>query len=313
MASNNKGKNDKTSEQAALATAEPGSTSGALALTGHDEMAALGDLGLTDDGLGEIDRDDIRISARVFNMKGTDPKTGRKIPEDAYFDTVDETVSDTIDAALLDLHKSNLYSRFSNAEDRTEIICRSYDRVTGTMQDSGEQRPCKGCPDAEWRNEVVDGKQKRARNCGPVYNVFAVDRGTGLPFVVRFKRTSLDPIKSYLQKHFIGRRVLPGGKRTNYPLFAFQTRMSCTMDPSGKYALPVLQRGDLLSADEIKAHAEAQRFLREHMLAALDKTEAQAMAREGVEPNTDFDPAKMGGGAGKPDAFAQGEGQDFVG
>lgn len=274
--------------QQTLSAAPEGS---ALTAATHDELAALGDVEFDNDGLGEIDSTDIRIAAKVFNFKGVDAK-GRKIPEDAFYDTVDETVKEKLDAALLHLHKTNLYSVYDNNENRTHIVCRSFDRVTGTM-DNGTVRRCEGCPDAEWRTE--DGK--RTRNCGPVYNLFAIDRDTQLPFVIRFKRTSLPVIKSYLQKHHIGRRVVKG-KRDNYPLFCFRAELSCRMSDDGKYALPVLTRGEVLSPDEIKSHAENAKFLREHMLGLLEKTEEQVAASE-APPDTSFDPDKFGGDEGK--------------
>ncbi len=274
------------------------------ALVTTDELAGLslfdGERQLADDGLSEVSSEDMKIAAKVLNFKGTDPKTGRKIPEDAYYDTVDETVTDHIDAAFLHLHKTNLYSSFNKTENRNDIVCRSFDRVTGTMQD-GTERPCQGCPDAAWHTEEdEEGKRTRTRNCGPVYNMFAIDRTTHLPFVIRFKRTGLPVLKSYLQKYFIGRRMV-GGKRLNYPLFAFGTAVSCKMSDNGKYALPVLTRGGLFTEDEIRAHADAQKFLRENMLGLLDKVEAQAESKESA-PDTSFDPEK----------FTADEGKDFV-
>lgn len=276
-------------KQQGMSAAPPEGTAIAPASATHDELAVLGDMQFDNDGLDEIDNTDIRIAAKVFNFKGVDAK-GRKIPEDAFYDTVDETVKEKLDAAFLHLHKSNLYSVYDNSESRTRIVCRSYDRKTGTMDD-GTERKCEGCPDAVWRTE--DGK--RTRNCGPVYNMFGVDRETQLPFVIRFKRTSLPVIKSYLQKHHIGRRIVKG-KRDNYPLFCFRAELSCKMSDDNKYALPVLTRGEVLGPDEIKSHAENAKFLRENMFGLLEKTEEQVAASEA--PDTTFDPDKFGGETG---------------
>ena len=279
-----------TKKTQSLSTAPEGNGAALATMPTHDELAALGDMDFEHDGLEEVDSTDIRIAAKVFNFKGVDQK-GRKIPEDAFYDTVDETVKEKIDAAFLHLHKTNLYSVYDNDEGRTRIVCRSFDRQMGTMDD-GTVRPCEGCPDAAWRTE----NGKRTRNCGPVYNMFGVDRETQLPFVVRFKRTSLPVIKSYLQKHHIGRRIVKG-KRDNYPLYCFRVELSCKMSDDGKYALPVLTRGEVLGSEEIKAHAENGKFLRENMLGILEKTEEQAAAIEA--PDTSFDPDKFGGDEGK--------------
>ncbi len=282
------------------ALAKPGGSTLAPLAAPVDELTAAGvDFGLEEDGLEAIDREDIRIAAKVINMKGVDAR-GKKLPEDAYFDTIEESSKEAIDAAFIALHKSNLYSYYDNATSKTVRVCRSFDRVTGTMLETGEERPCAGCPDAQWRKRE-DGKP--TRNCGPVYNMFALDRETSLPFVFRFKRTSLPVIKSYLQKHFIGRRVV-GGKRGNYPLFGFQTKMSCRMSDDGKYALPVLERGPVLSAEEMAQHLDSLRFLRENMLKVVDATEEQAEARD-TAIDTD------GAAAAGADRYASEQGQDF--
>lgn len=263
----------------------------ALAIAPNDELAAagLGDIDCETDGLEEIGREDIRISARVFNMRGTDAN-GDPIPKNVFFDTVDETTSKRVDAVLLSLHKTNLYSYFDNDKDETVKVCSSYDRVTGTMRETGETRPCKGCPDSQWTRK--DGKPKR--NCGEVYNVAGIDRETQMPFMIRFRRTSLEPIKSYLQKHHIGRRVMSvkdpeTGKtkivRRNYPLFAFKCELTLKMDDSGKYALPVLNRGEVLAPEEFESYKDASEQFRENMRELVDRADDQASAREGSDDN----------------------------
>lgn len=259
-----------------------------------DALAHLGDVAdFENDGLSEVDREDIRLAAKVFNFKGVDVD-GRKIPEDAYYDTVDETVAERIDAVLLTLHKTNAYTEFDNAENRTQIVCRSFDRKTGTLQETGQERACEGCPDSQWRRND-DGKN--TRNCGPVYNVVGLDRANQLPFVVRFKKTSLPVVKAHLQKHHIGRRVVKG-KRANYPLFSFQVTLSCRMSDDGKYALPVIDKGDVLPAEEMLLAAEAAKTLHEQMFKLLDQAEAQvASAEQGNGGDASFEPNDFVGDA----------------
>lgn len=283
--------------KAALATTDD-SNGAALALQTHDELAALGeDLSFENDGLEEINQadGDIRIAGKVFNMKGTDAN-GDPIPQNVYFDTVDETTTKSIDATLIALHKTNDFSYFDNDKDETVRVCSSYDRVTGTVRDTREQRPCKGCPHAEWRK---DDNGKNTRDCGPVYNVAGVDRGTQMPFMVRFKKTSLKPFQAYLQKHHIGKRVV-AGRRLNYPLFAFQVDMGLKMDESGKYALPVLTRGDVLSAEEIRINAEYAVAFRENMADLMARTETAGGDAEDAAT------------APAPGEYTEGEGQGFV-
>lgn len=266
-----------------------------------DELAALDVAADAEDGLSEANSEDLKIASKVFNMKGKDAN-GRQIPADVFYDTIDLTVKLTLHAVLLYLHKTNVYSVYDNADSRTRVVCRSFDRVTGTLQDTGQQRPCKGCPDDQWYTE--DGK--RRKNCGPVYNVAGIDRENSMPFWIRFKRTSLPVIKSHLQRHHLGRRIVQG-QRVNYPLFAFGVELSCTMSDDGKYALPVIQRGEVLPSAEMASAREAAAAFRENVIPMLSASEAQVEAVGAVD--TSFDPESFGGGPSTP---AGGAGDDFV-
>jgi len=276
-----------------------GGGDGQLALATHDELAALGmtDDELGDDGLAQVDRDDIKIPAYALNVKGKGPD-GRPLDFSAYYNTVDETRKLTVNAAFLHLHKSNLYSKWNEPKNQTDVICRSYDRITGTMTADGRERPCEGCPDAVWYR---DNDGKRRKNCSPVYNVFAVDRDTSTPFVVRFKRTALPVIKTYLQKHHIGRRIVKG-VRLNYPLHVFSVELTSTMSDNGNYAIPILTRGKLLERGEVMSLAANAKVLREQVLGILSHVETVAESREGAADDggdTSFEPEKYAADVGK--------------
>lgn len=285
----------------------PAADSGtALAVNTHDELAGLGvdDIVANDDGLGQVDADDIKIPVYVLNMKGKGAD-GRPLPIDEYYNTVDETSKRTVNAAFLHLHKTNLYSKWNQAESRTDILCRSYDRITGKWEADGHERPCKGCPDAEWRRS---DEGKRVKNCGPVYNMFAIDRDDHLPFVTRYKRTALPVIKQHLQRHHIGRRIVKGGQRANYPLQVFAVTMEAEIsDGKGStYAIPTLVRGKVLDAAEIGQLTEAARALRESVLPILMHVERAVASSEGND--------EAGGDMSfEPDKYAAEAGQDFAG
>jgi hypothetical protein len=259
----------------------------ALATTQSDELAGVlgeDDLGGVT-GLEEADASDIKLASLVFNFGGLDAK-GDQIPKNRFFNTVDETVKDHVRVALLVLHKSRAWTEFVQGEG-TQRRCTSWDNVTGKTQE-GTERPCSGCPDYEWR--TIEGK--RTRRCTDVHNVVAVERETNQPVMIRFKKTSLDPWKSHLNKHFLGRRIV-AGKRQNYPLFAFETVISLKLEKNGAnaFAVPVLERGEVLSADEIRAHAESAKVFRE---VYLDR-EVRAVAErdpsdESAPPDTSFNP-----------------------
>lgn len=266
-----------------------------------DELGGL-DLTGQDDGLSEVEQTDYRDAVYALNFKGQD-KSGRAIPVDVFYNTLDETTHPEINAVLCHLHKSNLYSRFDEATQKTDIICRSYDRVTGTMAD-GTTRPCEGCPDAKWRMDAATGK--RRLNCGEVWNVFGVNRDTAQGFVLRFKRTAVPVIRTHLQKHHLKRRVR-AGKRGNYPLYAFAVRLSGKMaGPKATYALPVIERCDPLPDAEILVHAANTTELADRMRKALERSEDRAEAADG-EGDTSFDVDKMSAAEGQDFVDAEGE------
>lgn len=277
---------------------ETNDTAAPLATLTNDVLGGL-DLGAdADDGLGETDQSDYRDAALVLNFKGKD-KNGRAIPPDVFYNTLTETTHEKVSAVFCLLHKTNLYSKFDKARNKTDIICRSFDRVTGTMSD-GTIRPCEGCPDAKWyQGQGDDGKPKRMKNCSEVYNVFGVDRDSAQAIVVRYKKTSLPVIKTYLQKHHLGRRLVKG-KRLNYPLYAFGVTMTAKLAADGAtYAVPILERAEVLSEEEIRVHALNTKALGERMRGVLERLEDQV---EGREVDTSFD----------VDAMGEAEGQDFV-
>lgn len=267
-----------------------------------DELAELDVAADGEDGLGEASGEDLKIASKVLNMPGVG-EDGRSIPPDVFYDTVDRTTKERLDAVLVYLHKTNLYSVFNEATAKTERICQSYDRVTGTWLETGQQRACKGCPDDEWRRE--EGKPKK--NCGPVYNIAAIDRETRMPFWLRFKRTSLAPIKQHLQRHHLGRRIV-GGKRTNYPLFAFRVSLSARLSEGGKkkYALPVIDRGEVLTREEMLQCQEAAAAFRENVIPLLQHSDEQIDKSGAVD--TSFDTETLGA----PAAGTAGAGDDFV-
>jgi hypothetical protein len=250
----------KDKKQGALAPVEK--TGAAIAIV--DELEGLDAAELGVDGLEEIDSSDIKIGLQVYNFKGTD-NAGDPIPPNVFFDTLSEVTRKEIRLALLLLNKTREWREYDEGEGVSKIRCRSMDNVTGTLED-GRTRACEGCPDYAWQS--INGK--RTRRCGPVYAVVAVDRDTQQPTIVRFKKTSLPVIQQYLNRHFIGRRMV-AGKRANYPLFAFETVARLKMSDDKKYALPVLDRGDVLSQDEIRSHAESAKYYREIILPTLQK------------------------------------------
>lgn len=282
------------------ATAE--TTTAIVTSSAEQDAAALAQIeGLEDmqDGLGKLRPEDVKIRSYVLNMKGVSPVTGRKIPEDEYYDTLEESSKPEVNAVILLRRNRRAYTQFDQGEQRTKRICSSADEVAGRMAD-GTTRPCKGCPD--WRWTQRDGKPHR--NCGPVLNLYMYDRDTQQPFVLRAKRTSLGPAEDYLQRHHIG-QLKGRGKPGNMPLFVFQCQLSAKMEPGGKYALPVFTRGPVLTSAEVHQHklnSEGLDALLDAMLDSLD--EADSGGGEPA-PDTSFDPDRFGAPANDNRAFTE--------
>ena len=260
--------------------------SSALAITSNDELAsALDDLDLGLDGFEEADNTDIKIPSKILNYKGKDKNDDPVLPNQ-FFDTLTEQSEKSIECTILLFTKSHEYKYFDDSKNESVLVCRSFDRTTGLMADGGE-RACAGCPHIQWRNE--DGKRKK--DCGVVYNVLAVD-AQGHPFFYRVKRTAVNELKTYLNRHFLGK--LKGGR--NVPAFAYKTILSAKMQSKGSttWAVPVFELGEMNPREAIVEHAESAKFYQEVMRPALEKAsdvDHDAGGATGSAPDTSFNPA----------------------
>lgn len=239
------------------------------------EDAALAELsGFFDDvtinGMEEVGNDDLKIPSKIWNMKGLDEQ-GKKIPQDTFYDTITEEIQDTVKCVLLLTQKSNRYDYFDNDKDETVLVCSSSDMKTGTMREDGGVRPCEDCPDSGWFKDE-NGKPKR--KCGPVHTVVAIEKHNQRPFIVRFKKTGLKPFRNHLQKHHWGARVDAEGNRKHIPMFAYECVLSLENHESGKYALPVLNCGNILSREAIMKMAQSAKDYREMMQELMKHADA---------------------------------------
>jgi hypothetical protein len=288
----------------ALALDQQPTTTTALATVDPDTAALAGMLdtmGIEDDGLSEVGAEDIKLPLKLWNFKGTDP-AGDPIPPNVFFDTVTEQTSRTLDVVLINLHKTNEWREYDEGSGKSVIRCRSFDQLKGVMDD-GTNRPCKGCPDAQWRSAPAkDGKSKRTKRCGQVDEMFAAELATSQPCVLRFKRTSLPVIEAYLNKHHLGRRV-ERGKRSDWPLFVYHCRISLKMSDDKKYAIPVLERGEVLPREVIEQSAATVPYVKTVLLAMLSKvTDLDRSDDVAGAGDTSFDTSK----------YTEDSGKDFV-
>lgn len=271
-----------------------------------EALSMLADAGLgdeTDDGLSEMRSSDFKTPFMLFNLKGRmsdDAQT--KITQDVFWDTVDKVARPELNFVLLNTHKSNQYGLFVQAEKRTRRMCSSFDQVTGTFED-GRQRQCKGCPDTKWVKQQ-DGKSRS--NCSEVLDWFCLELDLRKVFILRFKRTSLDPAKAYLQAYHYGKRPLPDGRRANMPTFVYRVHARLQMDPKDTHALPVLTRGAMFSAAEVAELSQTATHIGQTLAERM--TEAEASAE--TNGNAESDGAAHGPADFAYGANAQGDDQD---
>jgi hypothetical protein len=256
----------------------------------------------TEDGLAEVLATDLRTPKKLWNLTKADGLA--RISKDQFLDSVDRTSADVLNVILLDIHKTNLFEVYNGERNITQ--CSSYDREFGVwagegnpQHEVGEHRRCKGCPDQAWR-DVLDtktGKRKREQPCAEVWNVAAFDLDAMRVCLMAFKKTSLNSIRTYAQTHHIGKLPVPGKRAVNIPLCVYRVRITLEMDKkTGNFAVPVLTRGERLSAGDIKVMHETTIGVRETFQARLHAAEESARG-DVAGDDTSFDVDAMGGDA----------------
>lgn len=243
----------------AIDTASTDAVVAPAAVRATDALSVLDELTFDADGLDAAEAEDYRFPKKRWNIHRMDD-TGRKTlcRVDQFFDTVTEEALDELRCTFVHLYKRNEWKRFDG--ERNRVVCSSNDRVHATLREdhpqygpAGTQRRCEGCPDATWR-QVTDekGQLRNMRPCSLVYSVVGVEAETGQPFVIEFQKAAANTFRSHLQKHHLGRRRV-GNRMANVPLFAFEVVLRLRLDRGGKYASPEIERGRVLSRDEMLA------------------------------------------------------------
>lgn len=259
-------------KESAAASAAPNtnaSTNALAAVPADDLSALLGDMSFDVDGLDSVDNEDIKITSLLFNLKGTNAN-GELRQLNEFFNTTTETAHKKVTVAFIEFTKMNSLRVFNNAENKSETICSSMDRVTGTLRAEkhprlhlaqGTERQCDKCSDAQWRKE----NGKNVRDCATVYNVIGAILDENLspvePFLIRFAKTSAPAFKAHLNKFHIGKHPTQRGK--NVPLFVYAVEMTLQVDKGGRYAVPVLTKGAQLSRETIGHLADQAKHFRE--------------------------------------------------
>ena len=232
--------------------------------------------------LDEVAPEDRIIPHECYNVK---IKAGDEwVAPDVFFNTVSETTTKEIAAALLFLKKTRKYSTFSE-DAGTKLVCKSLDMQNGQWQDPEETRSCETCPFQKW------GKDRKPPACKEVWNFVGVNLATGEPFLVSAKGASIKPVKAFLNTHFIGK--LGGG--AHLPLYVYRTRLRLDR-PKGTYSILAPEIGDAFNADEITRWDDMCQKLASHVAASLDREDEPADDQAGGDSGE-----SSWGGAPPPD------------
>lgn len=241
-------------------------------------------------GTEEMGAEDVRLPTWALNTKGNDRVVTRP---NEFLNTVTEEVKERLHLAILTNHKTRQW-RENGADNKPVVRCRSFDNVTGEMED-GTKRSCAGCPDYEWKTDPQTGK--RSRRCGDVYNLVGIDRENGQMGVLRVKKGSIKAVKEFYQRHFYKKRRTAKGY-VDYPFFAFETIVGAKMEKGEGFtwAVPTFELGGLLPPEEIRMYSDLARSLldeQKHRLTATidaaDKGEAEDVIETTGGPVGDMD------------------------
>jgi hypothetical protein len=280
---------------------------GGSALATSDDAAALaelGGLGLEETGLEEMDQSDIKLPTKSLNMKGKD-REGEEVAKSKFYDTVDETQKPRLRAVFIHSHKTNVWSSYDSSEGRNKIICRSDDLKTGTMraEDGTEtKRPCQGCPETKFRKEVdSQGKERNVRPCSLVQNVISYDLDEEKLFTIRFKKGAGKVFLAHLNKHHFNKGKSAGLKTPHIPLYIFEVNLKGELHEDGTHALPVIERGPVLTPEQVRFMADGLRGMKDH-LESIARNADEIGEVSDTPPDTSFNTNEYGGG----------DGQDFV-
>lgn len=273
-------------------------TNTALAPVGTSALAtmqrdALDGMEIDYTGLEGVGAEDFRLATLVWNVERVDAAGETTCRKKDLLNTVTEEAKPEANLVLLVLHKSKAWSEFSSTDNKKIVHCSSWDGVIGTTQ-AGVERKCDGCPDAQW----TQVNNKPTRRCGDIHNIVASDMNAGGDLVMlRMKSSSLGPWKTFLNKYFLGKRVV-AGRRMNYPLFTFPVKLTLKMESkpgTTPYAVPVLTiptdaqgKPTPLPLDDIRFHIESARGIQELYLDRVRKVADDAEKNDADDPSFDY-------------------------
>jgi hypothetical protein len=139
------------------------------------------------------------------------------------------------------------------------------------------------------------------RNCNLVHNILSYDLDEEKLFTLRAKKGALKNFMGHVNKHHFNKGKAAGLKTRDIPLYIFEVNVRGELADDGTHALPVFERGPVLSPQQVAFMAEGLRGMKEHLSKIARNADELGEASE-TPPDTSFNTASYGGG----------DGQDFV-
>lgn len=244
-----------------------------------------------DKSCAELAPTDFRTPRKLFNLKNI--VEGHQRRQDRFYDSVTGEEQESIEFAILGVHKSNSYDTYDQGEKRSKRICSSFDQVTGVWAEDGHQRKCDGCPD---KRAVKQPDGKVRANCSEQWDVAAVECSNSRLFMLRGKRMNRPPLANHMHQYHYGKA--PG--RGNLPSYLYRVTASLAMDPQGNYATLVLDKGEMFSPNDLRMLKESSDAIAETWAQRLAESEVANEGGESSGADTSFD---YGANAGEPQKF----------
>jgi hypothetical protein len=207
----------------------------------------------------QFDQDDLFMPRLAWNMAKSglkNPATGRRIPNDEFFDLRNEvSLGSELTGTILYVAKGYDFRKFDGA--RTIVHCNSVDRKEGFPrtelvkpdQPNGA-RSCATCPHKEASQHTrEDGRTQYTPDCLETYEVLFASNETGEVYRMTLRGRSYRQFRPLVQKFF---HVRLAGRLVNVPWYARQVTVRLVMADKADYAVANWEVGDVNPPDFIR-------------------------------------------------------------
>ncbi len=217
-----------------------------------------------DDNLGGVDRSEYKTPWWQFNSKLE--IDGDQPPIDRFVNTATKEVREELTGVFISRKKDRQRLNYIPGEGY-DILCRSEDLVTGFDSVVGE-KACATCEHKEWPKK---GSGKTAPECNEGWVFYFMDTKGELA-LIRFRKTSLLPMRDFLNEKIFNKRKLGNGNRSHLPLYVYVVRLTLRIE-SGKgqkYAVPIIEIERQATIEELEKFNQIAKDLKAFEIKTAD-------------------------------------------